>query len=354
MALRLWRDKGALWLAFILPGFMFAIFAIIFSNTTQGELDIKVALIRLDDSPTTYAMAQKLQNQDEFHLTYESDWDQKTLIKKVRQGEISVGIALADSVSNLATSPIILIKDPGRELAATLVKAHIGVQLQNNGKPTNNLFTEISTNKNPHLTPTDSSVIYYIGATAILFLLFSAMQGATITLDEREDGISERLLISAYDTFLILSGKFVFLTFNAALQALIIVVIAGLFFAISIMEYWREMLLCCTGAGVLAAGIGLLTASLVHSRAQMHNASTFIVLLFSALGGSMIPRFMMPEWLQTIALFTPNHWVIEVFYGSLARQQSLTDLAFAWSVLFGGGLLCLCLSALIAHYVKPV
>ena len=35
MWLRLWRDKGALVLAFILPGFIFAIFAAIFSNAGQ-------------------------------------------------------------------------------------------------------------------------------------------------------------------------------------------------------------------------------------------------------------------------------------------------------------------------------
>ena len=44
MWLRLWRDKGALILAFILPGFIFAVFASIFSNAAGGNLDIRVAM----------------------------------------------------------------------------------------------------------------------------------------------------------------------------------------------------------------------------------------------------------------------------------------------------------------------
>jgi len=44
MWLRLWRDKGALVLAFILPGFIFAIFAAIFSNASGGQLDLRAAL----------------------------------------------------------------------------------------------------------------------------------------------------------------------------------------------------------------------------------------------------------------------------------------------------------------------
>ena len=37
MALGLWRDRGALLLAFALPSMVFAIFASIFAGATEGE-----------------------------------------------------------------------------------------------------------------------------------------------------------------------------------------------------------------------------------------------------------------------------------------------------------------------------
>ena len=86
----------------------------------------------------------------------------------------------------------------------------------------------------------------------------------------------------------------------------------------------------------------------------MNTVSTFIVLLFSAIGGSMVPRFMMPDWLQSIGVFTPNHWAIEGFYGILARGQSLTELIGVWSVLYGGAAILLFIAALIAHRMMRV
>ena len=68
----------------------------------------------------------------------------------------------------------------------------------------------------------------------------------------------------------------------------------------------------------------------------------------------MIPRFMMPEWLQKLGVLTPNFWSIEAFYGILARGQSVFDLLMVWSVLFGGGFLCLGLAAMLSHKLTRV
>ena len=45
MALDLWRDKGALAMAFLLPGVVFVIFALIFSAAAGGDLSVRLALL---------------------------------------------------------------------------------------------------------------------------------------------------------------------------------------------------------------------------------------------------------------------------------------------------------------------
>jgi len=112
--------------------------------------------------------------------------------------------------------------------------------------------------------------------------------------------------------------------------------------------------IACLGSAVLAAGIALLLASLCKTQVQMNTVSTFAVLLLSAVGGSMIPRFMMPEWLQQLGILTPNFWSIEAFYGILARGHSMLDLLPIWSVLFGGGFICLGLAAIVSHKLMRV
>jgi ABC-2 type transport system permease protein len=66
-----------------------------------------------------------------------------------------------------------------------------------------------------------------------------------------------------------------------------------------------------TAAAAAAFGIGL--ATLCTTRAQLGAISTIVILIMSALGGSMVPRFVMPSFMNTTALFTFNGWALDGF-----------------------------------------
>ena len=54
---------------------------------------------------------------------------------------------------------------------------------------------------------------------------------------------------------------------------------------------------------------------------QSHDVRGHIlVLVMSAVGGSMVPRFLMPPELQGLGWFTPNTWVLEA-YSAVFWQQ---------------------------------
>lgn len=351
MWLRLWRDKGALVLAFILPGFIFAIFAAIFSNASGGNLDLRIAMAVTSDAPASRAFADNLTQKAEFSVTTSPKWTIDDVRKRVRLGQDDVGVVISGDIANPAIPGMTIVTDPGRQVATTILKGQIRQSIADQaGLDAPELFMETSALSEPSSRgPKDPSVTYYIGATAILFLLFSAMQGAAITLYERNSGISDRLLIGPRGALSMLSGKFLFLALIGTLQAAIIVIVANLFFDVPIAGKLPALMLACLGAAAISASLALLLASLCSSAAQMNSVSTFIVLLFSAAGGSMVPRFMMPESLQSIGTFTPNHWAIEAFYGTLAREQSIMDLTGTWGVLFGGALIYLLLAAIISH-----
>lgn len=356
MWLRLWRDKGALVLAFILPGFIFAIFAAIFSNSSGGSLDLRVSMALTNDSPVNIAFAKDIESKADFTLTTATDWTEETIKERVRLGQDDVGLVIRGDIANPNSQPLTIIKDPSREVAATVLMGQLR-QIMAEGSNVNSLeiFTQVSAlpeKKNTGIT--DKSVTYYIGATAILFLLFSAMQGAAISLDERKSGISDRLLVGPAGAIAMLTGKFLFLAVIGTVQAAIIVAVAHFAFSVPIKEHLPNLTLACIGSAAFASAIALFVASLSGSSAQMNTVSTFIVLLFSAIGGSMVPRFMMPDWLQSIGRLTPNHWSIEAFYGILARGQSAFDLLHVWGILFGGAALLLLMAALISHHMMRV
>ena len=356
MWLRLWRDKGALILAFVLPGFIFAIFAAIFANASGGNLDIRVAFANTSLTEDAQAFSTTFKESDLISVSFDDDWTDEDIKNRVRLGQEDVGVVLFGTLSDPRTPSIKIIQDPSREVAATVLKGQIRQMLvAQSGQNTLDLFETVSALDNTELADLkDPSVTYYIGATAILFLLFSAMQGASISIDERRNGLSDRLMVGPVGAIWILCGKFVFLTLIGFLQAAIICAVAVIFFDVPIIGTYLPIGVACLGASVLASGLALLLASLCKTQTQMNAVSTFAVLLLSAIGGSMVPRFMMPGWLQNLGTFTPNYWSIEAFYGILARGQSLFDLLPVWGVLFGGGGLCLGLAAFLSHKLMRV
>ena len=356
MWLRLWRDKGALLLAFVLPGFIFAVFAAIFANASGGNLDLRVALGVTSDAPASVEFANNFRESDLITVSYDESWTIEDVKERVRLGQEDVGVVITGDLADPSTPAIEIIEDPSRVVAATVLKGQIRQTLASNSglnEPT--LFkTSSALNNNTEAEIKDPSVTYYIGATAILFLLFSAMQGAAISIDERRNGISDRLMVGPYGALGMLLGKFVFLSFIGFIQAAIICGVAQVFFGVPILSHIGPVLLACLGTAMLASSIALLVASLCDTQAQMHTVSTFAVLLLSAIGGSMVPRFMMPGWLQQIGIATPNYWSIEAFYGILARGQSVIDLLLVWGILFGGSVVALLLAATISHKMMRV
>ncbi len=110
MWLRLWRDKGALILAFILPGFIFAIFAAIFSNASGGSLDLRVSMALTSEAPASIAFAETVEQRAQFTLTTNSDWTEDTIKERVRLGQDDIGFILNGDITNLNSRPITIIK----------------------------------------------------------------------------------------------------------------------------------------------------------------------------------------------------------------------------------------------------
>jgi ABC-2 type transport system permease protein len=183
-----------------------------------------------------------------------------------------------------------------------------------------------------------ANVAYYAGAVAILFLLFSAMQGAATLIEERSSGIVDRLAVGPAGTDVVVLGKFLFLTGQGLVQASLIFGLAILLYQVPVLAHGLAWLLTTLAAAVAAAGLGLAVAASCTSKQQAQTIATFLVLVCSAVGGSMVPRFMMPPWLQELGWFTPNAWAIEAYQGALWRGDGLAALAPSLGVLVGTGL----------------
>jgi ABC-2 type transport system permease protein len=179
----------------------------------------------------------------------------------------------------------------------------------------------------------DPLVIYYAGAVSILFLLFTAMQGAMSLIDERRSGLRLRLGLSAGGVAPLLGGRMLWLMALGLVQALVLFLVADVVYGVPLLTNlaaWSATAVCAAAA---SAGIALAFAAACQTREQAQPASTFAFLILAAIGGSMAPRFLMPEALQTLGWLTPHTWVIEAYQAVLWRGLVNATVLEAWAVL---------------------
>lgn len=156
-------------------------------------------------------------------------------------------------------------------------------------------------------------ISYYAAGIGVMFLLFSMAGAGGSLLEEQEQGTLERLLSSSVGMGQLLACNWAFFAVVGFLQLLLMFTFAALTFGLDLFAF-RTLTGFVVMTGVTAAAasaFGIVLATICRSRAQLSALSTIVILVMSALGGSMVPRFIMPDFMETTSLFTFNGWALD-------------------------------------------
>ncbi len=180
----------------------------------------------------------------------------------------------------------------------------------------------------------DSSlgVIQAVAGTAIFMLLFSVAGIGTSLLDEKQDGMLKKILCASIHPNNILYGKIVYANIISIAQLLIMFVYAKLAFGLDIMHHIPSLVLMIFVTAYACSSFGVFLASFAKSRQQVQIISNIIIIIMSVIGGSMIPVFIMPSFMQKISVISVNYWGIQGFHDIFWRLLPLTDIAFLKNV----------------------
>ena len=97
------------------------------------------------------------------------------------------------------------------------------------------------------------------------------------------------------------------------------------------------------------AAFGILLASVCSTRAQLGVLATLVILVMSSIGGSMFPRFLMPEAMQKAGLLTINAWAIDGFTKVFWRDEPVFHLWPQVLVLVGIAIVLFAISRRLAR-----
>lgn len=174
----------------------------------------------------------------------------------------------------------------------------------------------------------NAGLVQAVAGTAVMMLLFSLTAMGGRLLEEKENGTLKRLLYSPLSATDILAGKMLSSMFFATMQLMIMFSFSYLVFGLVLIPKLVAVVLLIIATAFACSGFGMFLASVVRSRDQLQSLSTLAILSMSVIGGSMVPSFLMPDWMQTVGHISINYWSIQGFHDIFSRQLAITDPIF--------------------------
>jgi ABC-2 type transport system permease protein len=163
-------------------------------------------------------------------------------------------------------------------------------------------------------------LVQAVAGTAVMMLLFSLSGMGGGLLDEKENGTLKRLLYSPVHPAEILLGKMASAIIVAACQLTFMFGFATVVFHLQITDKIPALTIMILSTAIACSGFGVFLATMARSRQQLQGMSTLIILTMSVIGGSMVPSFLMPQWMQNLSVISINYWSIQGFYDILWRD----------------------------------
>ena len=192
-------------------------------------------------------------------------------------------------------------------------------------------------------------ISFYAAGIGVMFLLFTASNSAGALLDEAESGTLDRVLSTRVTMTKLLGGKLTFNTLLAFAQLVAMFLWGWAVFKLDFLSHLTGFAVMGLCTAFAVAAFGLLLASACHTRAQLGALSTLVILTMSAVGGSMFPRYFMPEAMQKAGLLTINAWAIDGFRKVFWFDMPVKDLWPQVSVLVAVGVVLFLVARRVAR-----
>ncbi|RYY59945.1 MAG: ABC transporter permease, partial [Comamonadaceae bacterium] len=341
--LALSRDLHGLAALFVMP----AIFIVVMSLALQNYYSPSLAPMRYAiDARDTDAPARLIvaawQRAHGPAVPLPADWQ-----AELKSGRLNYVITLAPGLSDVLDAPslpteprIELRSEPGIDghLFNSLRAELVGVAGEVKGQlafvqsgapsppPHASIAALVKAERFAGGGPRPTAVQQNVPAWLVFGMFFVVASLSSLFLQERASGTLARLRSLGVSPLMLLASKALpYLGVNALQAALMLSVgvwvmpllgSAGLSLA---GIHWGALALVLLAIGLAAVSLALVLASAVRTHGQATTIGPILNVLMAAVGGIMVPKFVMPALMQRVAEWSPMNWGLEALLTVLLR-----------------------------------
>jgi ABC-2 type transport system permease protein len=332
------RDKKALLTLIAMPLLLIAILGSAFGDMMDGDEDVTIkqftlGIVNLDQGQLGGVLSEEVFEKDLSEQIKVNYYQEEEMVEKIKDHKLDVGIVIdEDFTASLmrgeqAHAKLISVPDSG--IKATIVSsvieqfaqtvpteamsANSALPVQGNASSEEhspNLLNETSIDAD---TNPVSSFQYYAAAMGVMFLLMTVVQGVSAMILEKEQEVFKRLLISNLTYINYLTGKMIGLIVISLLQAFVIIIGTKLIFGVDWGNSISGVFVMTVAFVINACGLGVMAGSFIKTEKAFNAAGMLGTQIFAALGGSMVPLYIFPDWFVSVSKLLPNGLALQTY-----------------------------------------
>lgn len=349
--LLIFRDIHALLVLFVMPAVFILIMSLALKNTYSDSFDVKlkVAIIAKENLDIK-TFIKELNNNSYFSAYLTSDESIKTLIydkkydfivkldsdfkNKINSNEENFQIQ-SFSKADINKEHFHILKNSIVEIISKTIMKDYFIKSKIDAKVLSELNNKINNSyiyKNDKIETKANSVQQSVPSWLVFSMFFILIPISNTFINEKNFGTISRIRSINVSLFPILASKiipyFIINQIQVIIMILIGIYIIPIFGGDSLVINGNYLLIFCMSSAISIAAIcfALFIANISKTTEEATSIGGVINIIFAALGGIMVPKFVMPEFMQNITSYSPMSWGLEGLLEIFVRGGNFNDI----------------------------
>lgn len=328
--LLIFRDIHALLVLFIMPLIFITIMSFALKNNFSGTVDVKykVAVVsgKLEKFKSAFFELDYLdKNYTKQELFFSKDYD---FILNIPEDKKDIKIFTKSGISPQYVN---------------ILKSQITINLQ--GSILENILSQMGITdmekfdlSNTYIGKNGSvsdvnSVNQSVPSWLIFSMFFVLIPISNAFINEKNFGTFQRIKSMNVSPWLILAGKFIpYLVVNQ--MQVLVMFLVGIFVmpllgldALHVRGCWGLIFIISLATSVGAIAFGLVIANIAKTSEEATTIGGISNIILAAIGGIMVPTFVMPKIMQTVSEFSPMSWSLNSFLDVIVRGEGFEEIS---------------------------